>query len=49
MAEDVAWLQKKNDFNPIKVAELDAMVKGANLTLKWGLKDTCAYIFNHSS
>lgn len=45
IAEDAAWLQKKKDFNPIKVAELDAVVKGANPTSNRGRK-TCAYIFS---
>ena len=37
VAEDVAWLRKKSDFNHINVAELDAVVKGLNLAIKWGL------------
>ena len=37
--EDAAWLRKKEDFNHINVAELEAVLKGINLALKWGLKD----------
>ena len=37
-AEDAAWLRKKNDRAHINVAELDAMMKGINLALKWGLQ-----------
>ena len=36
--EDAAWLRKKNDFNHINVAELEAILKGLNLALKWGIK-----------
>lgn len=36
--EDAAWLRKKNDFSHVNVAELDAVMKGINLTLKWGLR-----------
>ena len=39
VVEDAAWLRKKNDFNHINVAELEAILKGVNLALKWGLKD----------
>ena len=38
VAEDVAWLRKKEDFNHINVVELDALVKGLNLAVKWNLK-----------
>ena len=37
--EDAAWLRKKNDYGHINVAELDAVLKGINLALKWGLRD----------
>ena len=37
--EDAAWLRKKEDFNHINVAELEAVLKGINLALKWGLQD----------
>ncbi|GAB1600614.1 uncharacterized protein LOC115212112 [Argonauta hians] len=36
--EDAAWLRKKNDFSHVNVAELDAVMKGINLALKWGLR-----------
>ena len=38
VVEDAAWLRKKTDFNHINVAELEAILKGVNLGLKWGLK-----------
>ena len=38
VVEDAAWLRKKTDFNHINVAELEAVLKGVNLGLKWGLK-----------
>ena len=38
MAEDAAWLWKKNDNAHINVVELDATMKGINLALKWGLQ-----------
>ena len=38
IAEDTAWLRKKDDSTHINVAELDAMMKGINLALKWGLQ-----------
>ena len=37
--EDAAWLRKKDDFSRINVAELDAVLKGLNLALKWGIRD----------
>ena len=37
--EDAAWLRKKDDFNHINVAELEAVVKGVNLAVKWGLSE----------
>ena len=36
--EDAAWLRNKDDFGHINVAELDVMLKGVNLALKWGLQ-----------
>ena len=33
--EDASWLRKKGDFNHINVAELEAILKGINLALKW--------------
>lgn len=35
--EDAAWLRKKGDVNHINVAELESIIKGVNLALKWGL------------
>ena len=37
--EDAAWLRKKGDFNHINVAELESVLKGVNLALKWGLRN----------
>lgn len=37
--EDAAWLRKKHDYSHINVAELDAVLKGINLALKWGLRE----------
>ena len=39
VAEDAAWLRKKGEASHINVAELDAVLKGVNLALKWGLQD----------
>ena len=39
VVEDAAWLRKKDDAMHINVAELDAVVKGLNLALKWNLKN----------
>ena len=39
VVEDAAWLRKKDDYSHINVAELEAVVKGVNLALKWGLKN----------
>ena len=35
--EDAAWLRKTSDFAHINVAELEAVLKGLNLALKWGM------------
>ena len=37
-AEDGSWMRKKEDYNHINVAELEAFMKGVNLGIKWGLK-----------
>ena len=37
--EDAAWLRKADDHHHINVAELEAVLKGVNLCIKWGLKD----------
>ena len=39
VVEDAAWLRKQTDYSHINVAELDAVIKGLNLAIKWGLKD----------
>ena len=39
VVEDSTWLRKKNDYNHINVAELDAVLKGINLAIKWGLRE----------
>ena len=38
VVEDAAWMRKKNDYNHINVAELEAVMKGINLGVQWGLK-----------
>ncbi|KAK3882626.1 hypothetical protein Pcinc_012994 [Petrolisthes cinctipes] len=38
VVEDAAWLRKKDDYNHINVAELEAVLKGINLALKWELQ-----------
>ena len=38
VVEDAAWLRKKDDYGHINVAELEAVLKGVNLALKWKLK-----------
>lgn len=37
--EDAAWLRKTGDFGHINVAEMDAVLKGVNLPVKWDLKE----------
>ena len=34
--EDGAWLRKADDGTHINLAELNAMIKGVNLAMKWG-------------
>lgn len=36
--EDAAWLRKTTDVAHINIAELDAVLKGLNLALKWNLQ-----------
>jgi transposase InsO family protein/ribonuclease HI len=36
--EDAAWLRKPNDFAHINVAELEAILKGINLAIKWNMR-----------
>ena len=38
VVEDATWLRKKIDYNHINVVELDAILKGINLAIKWGLR-----------
>ena len=38
VVEDRAWLRKSSDYNHINVAELDAVVRGVNLAVDWGIK-----------
>lgn len=51
IAEDAAGLWKKNDFNHIKVAELNTVIKGVNMVyIKIGFKrQRSAYRFCHRS
>jgi ribonuclease HI len=37
VVEDASWLRKANDSTHINLAELEALLKGMNLALKWGL------------
>ena len=32
-------VEKKNDYNHINLAKLDAALKGINLAIKWGLRE----------
>ena len=38
VVEDMAWLRKPTDATHINVAELDAVIRGINMAVKWGLK-----------
>ena len=38
VVEDAAWLRKESDGSHINVAELEALLKGLTLALKWGFK-----------
>lgn len=38
VVEDAAWLRSKDDGTHINVAELDAVLRGVNLAVKWGFK-----------
>lgn len=35
--ENMAWLWKVDDYDHINVTEFDAVLKGVNLAMKWGL------------
>ena len=37
--EDASWLRKEKDLAHINMAELDAVLKGINLALKWNFKN----------
>ena len=39
IVEDAAWLRKNDDSMHINVAELEAVLKGLNLAIKWGMKE----------
>lgn len=39
VAEDASWLRKEGDCAHINVAELEAVLKGVNLGIRWGLKE----------
>jgi len=39
IVEDAAWLRKKDESGHINLSELEAVLKGINLSLAWGLKD----------
>ena len=38
IAEDAAWLRKKHDAAHINVAELDSVIQGLNMAIRWCLK-----------
>ena len=38
VVEDAAWLRGERDCEHVNVAELEAVIKGLNLALKWGVK-----------
>ena len=39
IVEDASWLRKKDDGSHINVAELEAVIKGLNIALKWSLRE----------
>ena len=39
VVEDVCWLQKQKDVMHVNLVELDAVLKGINLAVEWGIKD----------
>ena len=39
VVEDASWLRKENDGAHINVAELEAVLKGVNMGIRWGLKN----------
>ena len=38
IVEDAAWLRKVNDNAHINMSELDAVIRGVNLCLRWGVR-----------
>ena len=36
---DASWLKNKDDFSHINVADLESVLKGVNLVLKWELHE----------
>ena len=41
--EDEAWLRSINDVSRINIAELDAVVRGINLFVKWNVKNLSVF------
>lgn len=39
IVEDGSWLRKQDDANHINIAELEAVLKGVNLAMKWDLTE----------
>ncbi len=39
IVEDASWLRDKQDTAHINLAELDAVLRGINLTVKWGFRE----------
>ena len=39
IVEDGAWMRKKDDNANINLSELDAILKGVNIALKWSVSD----------
>jgi ribonuclease HI len=39
IVEDAAWLRKKDDYSHINVAELEAVLKGVNMAIRWGITE----------
>ena len=39
VAEDAAWLRKERDSAHINLAELDAVLKGVSLAIRWGINE----------
>jgi transposase InsO family protein/ribonuclease HI len=38
IVEDAAWLRKKGDATHVNVAELDAVIQGINLAIRWNME-----------